>query len=93
MLVLTRRPGQAIYVGDDIVITIVEVKGNQVRVGIAAPPERKIFREEIYQQILAENVEAASQATGIPRDLSSIGSRFAVRKASPIKRTPDEGEG
>jgi len=60
MLILTRKIGESIYIGDGrIKVVVVEVKGNQVRLGIEAPPEEKIYREEIYQQILEENRTAA----------------------------------
>ena len=59
MLILTRKPGQSLYIGDDIKITIVEMKGHQIRVGIDAPRDYRIYREEIYLQILEENKSAA----------------------------------
>ena len=59
MLILTRKPGESLYIGDDIKITIVELKGNQIRVGIDAPQSYRIYREEIYIQILEENRQAA----------------------------------
>lgn len=59
MLILTRKPGESLYIGDKIKITIVELKGHQIRVGIDAPAEFRIYREEIYLQILEENRKAA----------------------------------
>ena len=59
MLILTRKPGESLYIGDNVKITIVEIKGNQIRVGIDAPAELRIYREEIYLQILEENRSAA----------------------------------
>lgn len=59
MLILTRKPGERIYIGDQIKITIVEIKGNQIRIGIDAPNSTRIYREEIYLQILEENKLAA----------------------------------
>lgn len=54
MLILTRRIGEKLVVGDNVRLTILGVKGNQIRVGIEAPPEVKVHREEIYQKILAD---------------------------------------
>jgi|Deesub1362A_J573_1020465.scaffolds.fasta_scaffold00087_101 carbon storage regulator len=55
MLVLTRRSNEALRIGDNIKITVVEVKGNQVRLGIEAPAEIPIYREEIYRKVMEEN--------------------------------------
>ena len=52
MLILTRRVGETVMINDDIAITVLGVKGNQVRVGINAPKEISVHREEIYQKIL-----------------------------------------
>ena len=54
MLILTRRIGEVIKIGDDISILILEVQGNQVRLGIIAPREIAVHREEIYQKIQSE---------------------------------------
>lgn len=54
MLILTRRIGESIIVGDDITFTILGVKGNQVRVGVNAPKSVSVHREEIYQRIQHE---------------------------------------
>ncbi len=63
MLILTRKPGESLYIGNDIKITVVEIKGHQIRIGIDAPAEFRIYREEIYLQILQENREAAQAAS------------------------------
>jgi len=60
MLVLTRKPGEGFVIGDDIIIKIVEMKGGGVRIGIEAPHDKKIYRQEIYDRITMEN-QAASQ--------------------------------
>lgn len=61
MLALTRRRGEQIIIGDNIKITVVEVKGDSVKLAIDAPKEVKIFRGEIYEAIAAENKEAAAK--------------------------------
>lgn len=60
MLILTRKIGESIVIDDRVVVTLLEQRGNQIRVGIKAPKEVKIFRHEIYEQILEANKKAAS---------------------------------
>lgn len=60
MLILTRRSGEGIRIGDDIRVVIVEIKGNQVRIGIEAPETTQVHREEIYEKIKAANISASS---------------------------------
>jgi carbon storage regulator len=67
MLVLTRRPGESIVVGQDIVITVIEIKGGQVRIGVDAPREVDVYREEIYEQVRQENIAAVANAEEIRR--------------------------
>jgi carbon storage regulator len=57
MLVLTRRVDETLMVGDEVTVTVLGVKGNQVRIGINAPEEVSIHREEIYERIKAEERE------------------------------------
>ena len=66
MLVLTRQPRQQIMIGDDIVINIVEVQGDNVRIAIDAPRSIKIYRGEIYHAIQEENKQAARE---VPKDI------------------------
>jgi carbon storage regulator len=58
MLTLTRKAGQKIRIGDDIEIVVREIRGRQVRLGISAPDGLTVYREELYQQILAEGGDA-----------------------------------
>lgn len=79
MLILTRKPGESLYIGDNIKITIVELKGHQIRVGIDAPTDLRIYREEIYLQILEENKKAAEGAVA-PAGLEGISDAWLGRK-------------
>jgi carbon storage regulator len=73
MLVLTRRAGEKMIIGSDIVIAVLEIKGNQVRLGIQAPKEVAVHRQEIYQKILEEKGSEGSCAHGnLPNDWEGI---------------------
>ena len=62
MLILTRRVGESLMIGDDVTITVLGVKGNQVRIGVKAPKEVAVHREEILDRIAeSSNLEAADQ--------------------------------
>jgi len=62
MLILSRRIGESITIGDNIVVTVVGINGHQIRLGIAAPREVRVLREEIYRALQAENQAAATGA-------------------------------
>jgi carbon storage regulator len=90
MLTLTREPGQKIVVGDDIVITVVSVSENgRVRLGIEAPRQIRIDREEVLERILNENVEAG--AAGAASGWAAYAARRANRKAAATPPREDPG--
>jgi carbon storage regulator len=64
MLTITRRSGERILIGDDVVIEIVAVTGTTVRVGITAPRERPIYREELWERVKREGEEGAQPSLG-----------------------------
>jgi carbon storage regulator len=68
MLVLTRKAGEGIFIGEDVKVTILESQDGKVRVGIEAPMERKIYRQEVYERICQENRQA-SQWDSAKRDM------------------------
>jgi carbon storage regulator len=60
MLVLTRRAGESVMIGDDVIITVLEARGDVIRLGIQAPRDVQVHREEVYHELQAANQEAAS---------------------------------
>jgi len=82
MLILTRKPGESLYIGDSIKITIVELKGHQIRVGIDAPKDMRIYREEIYVQIIEENKKAAEAPAGLGVDLENLSAAWTNRQGA-----------
>jgi len=79
MLILTRRPGERVVIGDEILVTVMAVSGHTVRLGIEAPPGIQIYREEIWLAVMEENRAAAEAA---PDALPAI----------PTEQSPAEGD-
>jgi carbon storage regulator len=78
MLVLTRRAGESVMIGNDVVITVLEARGDVIRLGIQAPRDVQVHREEVFRELQAANREAAS-----PTD-------DAVRAVTKMLQTPEE---
>lgn len=72
MLVLTRRANQSIMIGADVVVTVLEVRGDQVRIGIDAPRSISVHREEVFRELEAANRAAASPASGALEGLAAL---------------------
>lgn len=89
MLILTRRVGETIVIGDDVIVTVLGIKGNQVRIGINAPKDVSVHREEIYQRIQQEKNTTPKQEEVAP---VAAAPTTTVRKKREPKIT-DKGEG
>jgi carbon storage regulator len=72
VLVLTRKVGEGIAIGDDVKIIVMQIKGKQVRLGIKASPKTVVHREEIYQKIQEENVKASQTDRGSMDQVADI---------------------
>lgn len=58
MLILTRRPGEAVYLGDDIKITVLNIQGKQIKLGLEVPQDMTVYREEVYLRVKEQNRQA-----------------------------------
>lgn len=85
MLILTRRVGETIVIGDDVVVTVLGIKGNQVRIGINAPKDVSVHREEIYQRIQQEKNTTPAEETAAAAPTTTV-----VRKKREIKIDKDQ---
>lgn len=85
MLVLSRRLGESIVIGDDVVVTVLEVRGDVVRVGVEAPRSVQVRRQELLDELAATNQQAASPDPGKVADLS----RLLHRKPPARGQNPD----
>ncbi|HZK20315.1 MAG TPA: carbon storage regulator CsrA [Treponemataceae bacterium] len=76
MLILSRKIDEKIRIGQEICLTVIEIRGDQVKIGIEAPRSIKVFRQEIFDAIQKENAEAASTSTNI----NALSSLFEAEK-------------
>jgi carbon storage regulator len=81
MLVLSRHRDESIIIGDDIVITIVDIRGDKVRLGIDAPQDIPVHRQEVYEAIQRENQKAAELGTNETRQLKKPGGSKGANKS------------
>ncbi len=88
MLVLTRRLNQSIKIGDDIEIMVIEVRGDQVRLGVTAPRDISVHRKEVYLQIQQENLNAARQSANAETVAAAFNGLFG---SSPADSVADAG--
>ena len=87
MLVLSRKPNQSIIIGEDIEVVVLEVKGDTVKLGLKAPKDVKVYRQEIYAEIRAENERAAANAAAT-RSAAQILKQALGRKLPPAEPEP-----
>jgi carbon storage regulator len=69
MLILSRKKGEAISIGKDIIVRVIGIEGDNIKLGIDAPKDMKILRTELYEEIIEENREAANISEDVFRDL------------------------
>ena len=72
MLILSRKTNESIIIGDQVEISIVDIKGDQVKIGIKAPRNIKVYRQEVYKAIQAENIEALKTKPGTLPELKQL---------------------
>jgi carbon storage regulator len=83
MLILARRPGERVVIGGNVVVTVMEITGQTVRLGIAAPEDLPVYREEIWLAVQSENLAAAqSSPDSLPAQLST-GTQRGIKEAGP----------
>ncbi len=87
MLVLSRHRDESIIIGDNIVITVVDIRGDKVRLGIAAPVEIPVHRQEVYEAIQRENMQAAQIDPAAARDATKPQPRPNPRDRRPPEAT------
>jgi carbon storage regulator len=84
VLILTRRVGESVVIGDDVIVTVVEVRGDSIRLGIDAPRSVDVHREEVHRELKAANQAAASPDRGavdaLTRELGGIAQGLPTRR-------------
>jgi len=91
MLILTRRVGESLMIGDEVSVTVLGVKGNQVRIGVSAPKEVAVHRQEIYERIRREQSEEGASGTKASRGLVEQQQKQEQQSAvPPVAETVDE---
>ena len=85
MLVLSRKSGESIVIGNDVVITILEVRGGQIRIGVDAPRNLAVHRAEIYEQVQAENRAAAASTDLMATILTTKASGLKPQNPRPAE--------
>lgn len=88
MLVLTRKAGESIVIGNEVVITVLEIRGGQIRLGVDAPRNLAVHRAEVYQQVMAENQAAVAS---VDRRSTILRTKTAaIRLQAPTGEPSDE---
>ncbi len=90
MLVLTRKAGESIVIGNDVVITVLEIRGGQIRIGIDAPREVAVHRAEIYRQVMEANRAAVRSDRDSPILKTTAGSLERLRSQAESRRGEPE---
>lgn len=92
MLILTRRVGESIVVGDDVTVTVFEVRGDAVRIGIEAPRSVQVHRKEVYEELQRANEQAVSPSDDAIDALRGAISGTAMKGARPRSDSTSSGK-
>ena len=91
MLILTRRVGETVVIGNDVTVTVLGVKGNQVRLGVNAPREVAVHREEIFERIKREQTEEKPRPASERHDRSPVAAKIAAARRIRVDAGPRAG--